>query len=514
MKYPIGIQDFESLRADGYPYVDKTRQIYCLAQQGRYYFLSRPRRFGKSLLLSTMKAYFLGKRELFRGLAIENLETEWKQYPVLYMDINSGNYSIRGNLDKVLNDNLSLWEQKYGTSPSETTPELRFMGVVRRAAQKAGERVVILIDEYDKPMLQSIDDEPLLAEHRNTLKAFYSVFKTCDQYIKFAFLTGVTKFSKVSVFSDLNNLNDISMNSKYADICGITDKELRANFNESIKALAKAQKMPKKLCLEKLRQYYDGYHFTQESPGIYNPFSVLSAFDSLRFDGFWFATGTPTFLVKLLQHSNFELDNLTSRPVPKESLEGLEQMWRNPIPVIYQSGYLTIKSYDPDSDLYTLDYPNEEVKGGFFRFLLSYYTPRESSDGFFYIEEFRKDLYRGDVDGFLSKLKAFFDSGDYRVAGDAEKYFQNSMCVVIRLLGLRVETEMATSRGRIDITIQTPDYIYLVELKLDGSASEALRQISDKGYASKFAGETRQLFRIGISFSSNTRSIEEYRVEF
>lgn len=514
MNFPIGLQSFEKIRNEGYVYVDKTRHIYDLTHSGCYFFLSRPRRFGKSLLLSTLEAYFLGKRELFKGLAIEEMEREWKKYPVLYLDINSGNYTLEGGLRKVLNNILCDCEKRHGLRSSETEPELRFKDIIQQVYEKSGEKVVILIDEYDKPLLHTIEagKMELHEQNRAILKAFYSVLKTCDSYIRFALLTGVTKFGRVSVFSDLNNLNDISMDERFADICGMTEWEIKDNFDESVKELASQNALTKDECYEQLRRMYDGYHFRPDSIGIYNPFSVLNALYGKSFENYWFATGTPTFLVDVLDESNYNLEDLTSRPVTMATLNGIDPIQRNPVGVIYQSGYLTIKGYEKESKLYTLDYPNVEVKEGFMEFLIPRYTPKEEGEGVFYINEFRKDLQNGDAEAFLEKLRDFFDEGDYHVVGRKELYFQNSMSVIVRLLGLKVQTEMSTARGRIDIVIQTKDYIYVIEMKLDSSAQEALAQIEAKGYARRFTSDPRKLFLIGINFSSMTRGIEEYKL--
>lgn len=511
-KFPIGVQDFESLITDGYVYVDKTSHIYNLAQNGSYYFLGRPRRFGKSLLLSTLKAYFLGKKELFKGLAIEKLETRWESYPVLYLDINSGNYKVQGELDNVLNDYLVRWEKVYGSEPSESTFALRFMGVIRRAAEKTGKSVVILVDEYDKPMVQTINDEELQSVHRNTLKAFYSVLKTYDRYIRFAMLTGVTKFSKVSVFSDLNNLNDISMDEEFTDCCGLTEEEIRNNFDEEISGMAAKNGLSKAECYDELRRLYDGYHFRQDSVGVYNPFSVLNALRSKRMEFYWFSTGTPTILVELLKRNNYNLNDIASAPVLSSRLDGVEDLQDNPIPLMYQSGYLTISSYNKLFRSYTLDYPNEEVKDGFLNFLLPYYTPAKNEDGTKYIQKLTGAVLNGNVEELMETLKAFFDSGDYRIQGKMELYFQNSLYVIFKLLGLYVDVEMATAKGRMDLCIKTSDYIYVMELKLDGSPQEALAQIESKGYALKFAQDSRRLFKLGVNFSSQSASIDSFLV--
>lgn len=367
MKYPIGIQDFEKLRTNGYSYVDKSRFVYKLATEGEYYFLSRPRRFGKSLFLSTLEAYFQGKKELFKGLAIYDLETDWKKYPIFHIDLNTANFREKDSLYMVLNDYLTTWESKYGARESEATLALRFKGVIARAAEKEGCGVVILIDEYDKPILQTLRDPELQAEHRAQLKAFYSVLKTQDRYIKFAFLTGVTKFGKVSVFSDLNNLTDISMDHRYISICGMTEKELLTNFKEGINELASANEDNETETIDKLRMRYSGYHFEENSEEIYNPFSVLNTLANSRYDDYWFKANTHTFLIDILKKHDYCITNLSKAQIKANMMNNVET---NPFPVIYQGGYLTIKSYDERFKNYQLGFPNKEVEEGILNTLL------------------------------------------------------------------------------------------------------------------------------------------------
>ena len=367
MKYPIGIQDFEDLQRNGYAYVDKTNFVYKLADEGKYYFLSRPRRFGKSLFLSTLEAYFQGKKELFKGLAIYDLETEWKKYPIFHIDLNTANFREKDSLYTVLNDYLTNWEDKYGARESEATLALRFKGVIARAAEKEGCGVVILIDEYDKPILQTLRDPELQAEHRAQLKAFYSVLKTQDRYIKFAFLTGVTKFGNVSVFSDLNNLTDISMDHRYISICGMTEKELLTNFKEGINELASANEDNETETIDKLRMRYSGYHFEENSEEIYNPFSVLNTLANSRYDDYWFKANTHTFLIDILKKHDYYITDLNKAQVKANMMNNVDS---NPIPVIYQSGYLTIKSYDERFKNYQLGIPNKEVEEGILNTLL------------------------------------------------------------------------------------------------------------------------------------------------
>ena len=374
MKYPIGIQNFEDLRRNGYKYVDKTNFVYKLADEGKYYFLSRPRRFGKSLFLSTLEAYFQGKKELFEGLAIYDLETEWKKYPIFHIDLNTANFREKDSLYNVLNDYLTGWEDKYGTRDSEVTLPLRFKGVIARAAEKEGRGVVILIDEYDKPILQTLQTPELQAEHRAQLKAFYSVLKTQDRYIKFAFLTGVTKFGKKSVFSDLNNLMDILMDYRYVNICGTTEEELKSYFKDGISELASANGDSESETIDKLRMRYGGYHFEKNSEGIYNPFSVLNTLAKHRYKNYWFETDTPTFLIGLLKEHGSRFPDLSKEQVSAIVMSSMDSASTNLIPIIYQSGYLTIKSYDERFKKYRLGFPNKEVEEGFLNLLLPRYS--------------------------------------------------------------------------------------------------------------------------------------------
>ena len=512
MKYPIGIQDFEDLQRNGYAYVDKTNFVYKLADEGKYYFLSRPRRFGKSLFLSTLEAYFQGKKELFKGLAIYDLETEWKKYPIFHIDLNTANFREKDSLYMVLNDYLTTWESKYGTRESEATLALRFKGVIARAAEKEGCSVVILIDEYDKPILQTLRDLELQAEHREQLKAFYSVLKTQDRYIKFAFLTGVTKFGKVSVFSDLNNLTDISMDHRYISICGMTEKELLANFKEGINELAEANGDTEEATIAKLKARYDGYHFEENTVGIYNPFSVLNTLSRLRYKDYWFETGTPTFLVDLLKMHNYRLPDMTKERVSDDVINSVDSLSTNPIPVIYQSGYLTIKGYDERFKKYLLGFPNREVEEGFLNFLLPLYTSAGNNSPFL-VDEFVQDVESGNPERFMQRMKAFFADTSYQVVGNAELYFQNAMYLVFKIMGFYTQVERPTSDGRIDAIIQTPNYIYVIECKLDRTADEAIKQIENNGYAEPFLMDKRKLYKIGVSFSSETRGVAEYKIK-
>lgn len=512
MKYPIGIQDFVKLRQGGFAYVDKTKFVYKLADEGSYYFLSRPRRFGKSLFLSTLEAYFLGRKELFEGLAIYDMEKEWKSHPIFYIDLNTANFRDDKSLYEVLNSHVSVWEEMYGAREYETTLALRFKGVIARAAEKEGRGVVILIDEYDKPILQTLRNQELQEKHRSLLKSFYSVLKTQDRYIRFAFITGVTKFGKVSVFSDLNNLMDISMDQRYISICGMTQDELLYNFREGIEQLGEAYGDTEEETLDKLKIRYDGYHFEENTVGIYNPFSVLNTLAKLRYKDYWFETGTPTFLVDLLKMHNYRLLDITREKVSGDVINSIDSMSTNPIPVIYQSGYLTIKGYDERFKKYRLGFPNKEVEEGFLNFLLPLYTSAGNNSPFM-VDEFVQDVESGNPERFMQRMKAFFADTSYQVVGNAELYFQNAMYLVFKIMGFYTQVERPTSDGRIDAVIQTPDYIYIIECKLDRTADEALRQINESDYAAPFAMDKRRIYKIGVNFSSQTRGVEQWIIE-
>ncbi len=512
MLYPIGIQTFETVITDGFVYVDKTAQMYDLISRGRYYFLSRPRRFGKSLLVSTMRAYFEGKKELFKGLAVEQLEQEWKQYPVLHLDLNSGDYDCIESLDEILNLSLKKWEKEYGSLEDEKSAVARFMGIIERAYEKTGKQVVILIDEYDKPILTAIDDEELQEKFRRRLKSVFSVLKTKDQYIRFAFLTGVSKFSHMSVFSDLNNLKDITLDERFADICGISEKELHTYFADSIQSLAKKNSITLDEAYTELKKSYDGYHFAPNSEGMYNPFSLLNALETGNIDNYWYRTGTPSFLVKMLQKKDYNLNNLQNEKITAEALGQVESLNDSPIPMLYQCGYLTITGYDKRFKKYYLGFPNLEVEQGFTNFLLPFYIRNKDKKASDFLDDFVRDVEEGRPERFMSSMKTLLDGNDYSIIGELEKYFQNVMCLIFKLMGFNVDVEYKTATGRIDAVIKTNDYIYIMEFKVDVSAEKAIEQIDSKEYALPFTGDGRKIYKIGVSFSSKKRSISEYKI--
>ncbi|MDR3187939.1 MAG: ATP-binding protein, partial [Prevotellaceae bacterium] len=469
-KYPIGTQDFKVLREDGFLYVDKTAFLYTLVTSSRQIFLSRPRRFGKSLFLSTLKYYFLGEKKLFEGLKVAELEKDWVEYPVFHIEFNIESYTNVNSLNQALETNLSILEKIWGKESNEATPASRFAGLIRRAAAKTGRRVVVLVDEYDKPLLSTMNDEPLSEEYRNILKGFYGVLKGEDANVRFAFLTGVTKFSKVSIFSDLNQLNDISMDRRYAEICGISETELKVSFAPDIENLAHTNRISVEETLAKLKSRYDGYHFCEFAEGMYNPFSLLNTFDKQKFMNYWFATGTPTFLVKMLKGAKLDITKLEDNTrISASSIMDYRAESKNPIPVMYQSGYLTVRDFDEERNEYVLGYPNEEVKYGFLNELLFvYYSNVEERTEVDY-NRFVDDLLNEEVDTFMRRLQVFFSGFSYDLENKTEKHYQTVFYILFTLMGQRVAVEPHYAIGRPDAVLEFRQLVYIFELKLDGN---------------------------------------------
>ena len=508
------MQSFESIRQNNFLYVDKTKHIYSLANSNRYYFLSRPRRFGKSLFLSTLKAYFLGKKELFKGLYIETVEKQWTEYPVIYLDLNSGIYTTEEELYRVLNYPMQRLEQKYSIDVKEPSLSVRLKNIVLTAFEQTGKQVVILVDEYDKPLLQTIDNEELHDKFKTILKGVYSILKECDEYIRFGMLTGVTKFSKISLFSDLNNLLDISLDENYTDICGITEEEIKTNFKEHLQAFAEKENTTKEDILSQLKAMYDGYHFSKNTDvDIYNPFSLINSLTRREFENYWFQTGTPTFLIKLLKENDYDLKDFSEGNIDAVDLTSKESMLNAPIALFYQSGYLTIKDYDRDFSSYVLGYPNREVEQSFLDFLLPKYINTEENMSTSFLIAFARDLRAGRIEDFLTKLKVFFAKTPYDLIKDTENHYQTVVFIICRLLGYYSEAEYKIVNGRIDMVIKTKDYIYVFEFKFDKSAKEALQQIDSKDYPLAFQQDERKLYKIGVNFSSQTKNIDEYIIQ-
>ena len=513
-KLPIGIQGFEKLRTDHFLYVDKTEYIYEMVHNNVPYFLSRPRRFGKSLLLSAIKAYWEGKRELFSGLAIEKLEANnpdaWKRYPVFYFDFNGENYQKTAALEAMIDEQLRRWEKEYSPENEKGSLGERFRNLLIAAKKQTGLRSVILVDEYDKPLLDVVDKPDLQEHNKEVFKGFFSTLRSYDEYIQFIFITGVSKFHKVSIFSDLNQLTDISLSKKYAGICGITDKELTAYFENELADLAAVQGFTQGDCLIQLKKAYDGYRFHPLGEGVYNPYSLLNAFFNEEIGSYWFETGTPEFLIKLLKERSFDIRRFTNRTIfANESvLKDYTGDLLDPIPLLYQTGYLTISDYDSSRKRYTLCFPNEEVKYGFLESLMPSYVPAATAGNGLDIFTLDEYIENGETDRIRDVLTGLFASITYTLESDPfEHYFQSVIYLVFTLLGKFSQCEMQTYSGRIDCKLETRKYVYLFEFKRDDTADAALEQINSKDYALPFAADHRKLIKVGVSFDSKTRKL-------
>ena len=526
MKYPIGIQSFERIREDGYIYVDKTALLYDLVSKGTIYFLSRPRRFGKSLLISTLENYFLGRRELFRGLAIDSLEKEWAEYAVFHLDFNGKNFTSPMELKETIETFVAKCEEKYGKDELANTYGDRLAYVFEKAHEKTGRRVVVLIDEYDKPLLDVMntgiaspvvegDIKTLEDYNREILKGFYSVFKLTDRHLQFVLLTGVTKFSQVSVFSGFNQPNDISYDSRFDALCGISEDELLSVFKDQIKELGEKNGMTEEETVERLKRKYDGYHFSDGMTDVFNPFSLLNCFQKRKFMDYWFATGTPTYLMRLLADNHENINELAGREYPAAEFVDYKATRQKPLPMLYQSGYLTIKGYNRRRDTYLLDFPNEEVRSGMVAVLSSDYFG-DASRPSTWLNDVSDSLEAGDLDKFKLQLTGFLSNISYRFqrkqdARECERHFQYTFYLILQLLGkYNTYVEKETSQGRIDCVLECPDYVYIFEFKLNSTAEIALKQIDEKGYALPYAADKRRIYNVGISFSSETGTVNDF----
>lgn len=517
-KLPVGIQGFEKIRTDNFIYVDKTKWIYQLVHNNVPYFLSRPRRFGKSLLLSTLKAYWEGKKELFAGLKIEELEAgnpdAWKPYPVFHFDFNGDNY-LGTSLEQVLDGMLSDWEEIYGDQYKSRTLGDRFQKLLESAVEKTGRRCVVLIDEYDKPLLDTMGNDNLQDHIKDEFKGFFSRLKKADEYIQFIFITGVTKFHKVSIFSDLNQLKDISLTKEYASLCGITDAELDEYFEPEMEKLASEQELTREECLACLKQTYDGYYFHPKGSSVYNPYSLLNSFTDCEFGSFWFETGTPTFLINKVRESGFDIRKLSNRTIyaNEASLKDYTGDSLDLIPLLYQTGYLTIADYDKKRNRYTLCFPNDEVTYGFLECLMSSFVPKATAGNGLDIFTLDEYLEKRELDSIRDVFTALFANITYTLETDPfEHYFQSVIYLVFTLLGKLTVCEMHTFSDRIDCKVETRDYIYLFEFKRDDTADAALKQIDSREYALSFAADTRKLVKIGVTFDSKTRMLVGWEV--
>lgn len=509
---PIGTQHFAIIRERGMLYVDKTALIYKLTHTSEVYFLSRPRRFGKSLLLDTLQCYFEGKDELFKGLAIYGMQKEWKKHAVLHIDFSARKYLSMDILREFIDTQLSEWERKYGIATPEGNVAQRFANVINTAAEKSNERVVLLIDEYDSPLLDTTADDQLRNALRNEMRLFFSPIKTMGSKLRFVFFTGISKFSQLSIFSELNNLKNISMANEYAALCGITESELRGEqFRSLVEEMAEANEQTVEECYASLRKHYDGYRFSQKGEHVYNPFSLLSALDDKMYDNYWFATGTPTFLIDVLRRTGLDISACDGYEAFREDFDAPTDTIPSPIPVLYQSGYLTIKGYDRATSTYTLSFPNEEVRFGLLRALMPSLTGIADPRAGYNALSIVRDLQRHDIDGCMERLRAFFAAIPYDLDNKTERHYQTIFYVLFAIMGQFVEAEVKSAIGRADAVLRLPDATYVFEFKLDATADEALAQIDSRHYAIPYAADSRPIYKIGIAFDSKQRTVAEWK---
>ncbi len=512
IRYPIGIQTFSKIVLGDYLYVDKTELVYELTHRYDYVFLSRPRRFGKSLLMSTLEAYFKGEKELFENLAIENLEKEWKTYPVFRFDLSPANFDNPSRLIAYIEACLKNIENEYSLDAEGDDISTRLMNLIQRAYQKYQEKVVVLIDEYDKPMLDCIHDPEIHSWLKAELRSFYSVIKSSDRYIKFAMLTGITRFGKISVFSGLNNLKDISMLPRYNDICGISETEFQAYFKVSVADFADAHGIQDEEAFSRFKTMYDGYHFASRGEGIYNPFSVMNAFDDNELNNYWYASGSPSYLIKLIEINDYPLDRLEGERRTQDQLSDITDLSDDFTPLLYQSGYLTKKGYDAETEEYILGFPNREVNKAFWNSLANRFLRGVNGSSAFNVRKCLKEINEGRPEDFMLSMKSLFADTSSEYEKDKEIHFQNMMAIAAKMIGLTVRTEVHSAAGRCDMQILTRDYVYIFEFKINGTSEDALRQILEKGYASSFAGDRRTIFIIGASFSTKSRTIDDWLI--
>ena len=512
-QYPIGIQTFSEIRGKNYLYIDKTEYVYRMTHSAsKYMFLSRPRRFGKSLLTSTIHAYFEGRKDLFKGLAMERLETEWTEYPVLHFDMSLGKHMDREQLERYLSSQLSPMEEAFGLLADLPDVNVRLSRLIRRAFEQTGRQVVVLIDEYDAPLLDVVHEEKDLPVLRNVMRNFYSPLKACDPYLRYVFLTGITKFSQLSIFSELNNIENISMDEPYAAICGITQEEMETQMSKDLDLLASRLETTREQTLERLKDNYDGYHFTWPSPDIYNPFSLLTAFSKGKIDSYWFGSGTPTYLIEMLRKFGVEPSRIGGMEAMAADFDAPTERIESITPLLYQSGYVTIKDYNKETELYTLDLPNREIRIGLLRSLLPYYVQGEGLSNTMVAKMYGSILH-DDMDGALRLLQDFLSTVPYCERTDTEGHYQQVFYIIFSLLGYYVDVEVRTPRGRVDMVMRTRTRLYVMELKLDQSADAAMRQIDLKDYPARFALCGLPVVKVAVNFDSDKRTLKDWRIE-
>ena len=512
-KYPVGIQTFSELREREYLYIDKTEQVYRMANSNsKYMFLSRPRRFGKSLLTSTLRSYFEGRKELFKGLAIEKLESEWAEYPVLHFDMSTAKHQSKEDLEQELSLKLTRYEEVYGRGADENKLNSRFEGLIKRLYERTGKQVVVLIDEYDAPLLDVVHEEENLPALRNIMRNFYSPLKACDPYLRFVFMTGITKFSQLSIFSELNNIENISMDKCYAAICGITKEEMTEQMDPDIALLAEERGTTKEQTLHDLTDYYDGYHFTWPSPDIFNPFSLMMAMGKGEIGAYWFGSGTPTYLIEMLRKFHVLPTEIGGRKCIAEDFDAPTERIEDITPLLYQSGYITIKDYNPVTRRYTLDIPNVEVRIGLMRSLLINYVRRPVQVNNL-VAEMYENIYYGKMDGALKLMQTVLSALPYCDNANTEGHYQQLLAIIFILLGYYVDVEVHTSTGRVDMVMKTRDTLYLMELKLNKSTEAAMRQIDLKDYSSRFSLTGLPIVKVAVNFDSEKRTISDWKIE-
>ncbi len=513
-KYPVGIQTFENIREGNYLYVDKTKYLVDFRIKGmKYIFLSRPRRFGKSLFASTLQAYFEGRKELFEGLAIADYEKEWVKHPVLHFDMSGAKHMDAKALEDYLDFILRPYEKLYGKEEWENTPNTRLMGLVERAYEQTGQKTVVIIDEYDAPLLDVVHEKENLKTLRQIMQNFYSPLKKLDPYLEFTFITGITKFSQLSIFSELNNLENISMFDQYSAICGISKTELTTVMKPDVEGLGRALGLSYEECLEELRLYYDGYHFSKNSEDVFNPFSLIRALNGQSIDSYWFGSGTPSYLIKSLQKYHVNVMDIEKKGCNVDDFDVSPEMMTSALPLLYQSGYLTIKKYKPLTKSYQLGYPNREVKIGMLRSLAPNYLSPVSLDNNGLVAEFVELLYDEDVEGAMVRLKAYLSSISNRLSNKNERDFHTVFYLIFNLMGAFIKAEEESAIGRADAVLQLPTATYVFELKYDGSAEDAIKQIDDKGYLIPYSANGKRLVKVGVNYDSQQRTIGDWIIQ-
>ena len=513
-KYPVGIQTFSKIRENGYLYIDKTQYIVDFREkQMSYVFLSRPRRFGKSLFASTLQAYFEGRKELFDGLTIADYEKEWVKHPVLHFDLSGAKHFDADALNNYLNLQLLPYEKLYGKGEGEIRPNERLDGIVKRACEQTGKKVVVIIDEYDAPLLDVVHEKDNLRQLRLIMQNFYSPLKKLDPYLEFTFITGITKFSQLSIFSELNNLDNISMFDQYSAICGISKTELITQMKPDVEALGEALGMTYEECLAELTRFYDGYHFSKKSEDVFNPFNLVKALNARKIAPYWFGSGTPSYLIKALQKYHVNVMDIEKKSCDVDDFDVSPEMMTSALPLLYQSGYLTIKKYNPILHRYTLEYPNREVKIGMLKSLAPNYLSPISLDNNSLVGDFLEKLYEADVEGAMVRLKAYLASISNRLSNKTERDFQTVFYLIFNLMGAHMRVEEDSAIGRADAVVYMPDAVFVFELKYDGSAEDAIRQIDEKGYLIPYSADGKRLYKIGVNYDSNQRTIGDWIIK-